>query len=184
MRCEFFPLFFPPFYYSRSSRILESYVGPPSWKERHKFSRQAEDLGFLERVLANSVLTPMIENWRVGYTGGYFVQKSAGGEGNPRVLKPKNICGNANFIFHTRPAGYMVPSYLKICIMVPWHVYVHTSPSPPLARSPWARCSRVRAVSGRRPSVCVSFPVYERTKYNASRVATVLSPPARGLPRD
>lgn len=65
------------------------------------------------------------------------------------LLKPRNICGNANFIFHTRPAGYMVPSYLKICIMVPWHVYVHTSPSPPLARSPWARCSRVRAVNVR-----------------------------------
>lgn len=74
-----FLFFSPPFYYSRSSRILESYVGPPSWKERHKFSRQAEDLGFLERVLANSVLTPMIENWRVGYTGEFCSE--VGGRG-------------------------------------------------------------------------------------------------------
>lgn len=42
------------------------------------------------------------------------------------VLKPKNICGNANFIFHTPQPGYMVPPYLKIYIMAPWHVYVHT----------------------------------------------------------
>lgn len=39
--------------------------------------------------------------------------------GWPSGLKPENICGNANFIFHTLQAGYMVPSYLKICIMAP-----------------------------------------------------------------
>lgn len=93
------------------------------------------------------------------------------------LLKPKNICGNANFIFHTRPAGYMVPSYLKICIMVPWHVYVHTSSSPPLAVGPLL----ARACRKRTEAFSMRF-FYERTKYNASRVATVPSPPhSQGL---
>lgn len=45
-----------------------------------------------------------------------------------RSLKPRNICGNTNFIFHTPGAAvrYIVPSYLKICIMTPWHVYMYT----------------------------------------------------------
>lgn len=58
VRCEFF--FFFSFLLLENLGIL-----PLSWKERHNFSRQAEDRSSpvpRTRLLANSELTPMIEN--------------------------------------------------------------------------------------------------------------------------
>lgn len=102
-----------------------------------------------------------------GYTGEFCSEE----EGDPFVLlKPKNICGDANFIFHT-PAGWIYGPVVFKNLHNGSLTCLCTRVSPLLLPCPSRRGPVARVYTR---------TVYERTKYNASRAAKARGPSLPG----